>query len=218
MVAGVNIRGDIRDLAKALTDLERRQLPFAMAQTVNGVAHAVQGAETKQLSQTFDTPTPFTLKAFAVKGATKASLTATVFAKDAQAAYLQPYDQGGLQVLGRKRGILTPIGVRLNKYGNIPRGQIAALKGKPGVFVGAVKFGGKTINGVWQRLPPAKGSRRGRRGAHVAKGPLKLLVEFTDPKAVTKRFPFETVAKTTAAKAIGPAWDTAITAALASAR
>ncbi len=194
MAFEISVRADVKELSKRLDSLAYEQLPFATALAVTGLARRVQEAETKGLAATFDRPTPFTMRAFGVKPARKADPTATVFARDIQAAYLEPYEFGGKQVLGSKRAILNPKDIALNVYGNIPRGQLKRLKGRSDVFIGSVKFkSGATISGVWQR--PARGARRhGGRGTKGnvsniagANTGLKLLIRFTDPVEVHQR-------------------------------
>lgn len=213
----IGVKGDMRALTRDLSRFARDQVPFATAQALTAVARKVAAAETELLSETFDKPTPFTLKAFAVRGARKSNLTASIFAKDRQAAYLSPYLDGGSQALGSKRAILTPIQVALNAYGNIPRGKLAALKGQPGYFVGTVqRKGARPIGGLWQRIPPPKVGRH--RGHLQRKGHLKLLVEFTAPKQVTKRLTYEARARAVVARELPREFDRALRAALATAR
>lgn len=164
----LSVRADVKGLSKDLTALERSQLPYATALALTATAKAIQAAETAALSEVFDRPTPFTQRAFGVKGATKATLTATVYARDIQAEYLAPFAEGNArQQLRGKRGLPVPKGLRVNQYGNLPRGSIARLKGRKNVFFGAVTTrAGETISGIWQR----PGKRTG----------LKLLVRWSD--------------------------------------
>jgi hypothetical protein len=145
----ISVKANIAGVAKGLDDLAKRQLPFASALAVTGLAQRVRLAETANLAQTFDRPTPFTLNAVGVVPARKANPTAIVFVRDRQAAYLAPYEFGGRQVLGSKRALLNPKRVPLNQYGNIARGKLKQLKGRRDVFVGTMKG----VSGVWQRLP-----------------------------------------------------------------
>lgn len=192
MPVSLSIKSDVKALSRQLDDLANKQLPFAAAIAVLGVARRIQEAETKALGE-FDRPTPFTMKAFAVTpskpGAIKRNGSVTIFAKDVQAAYLTPFEVGGPQFLGNKKGMLNPRDIRLNQYGNIPRGTLARLKTKPNIFFGTVVTKNGPVNGVWQRPKPTKAAtmRARRRGAPPAldaakkAGPLKLLVAFGDP-------------------------------------
>jgi hypothetical protein len=219
MPAAFNIRADLKALTRDLDYLSQRQIPFATAQTLTAVAREVAKVETEGLRTSFDTPTPFTMRAVGVIPARKATLTATVFVKDRQAKYLAPQAFGGRQFLGAKRAILMPRDVALNTYGNIPRGRLAALKGQPGVFVGQVRTRTGLISGVWQRpasLVQLKAKRQ--RGVKLNRtGHLRLLIQFTEPREITPRLPWDQRARATVAAALGPAWRMAIAAALASA-
>jgi hypothetical protein len=183
-----NIRSDLKGLQRDLRGLQKRQIPFAEALTVTGVARKVAEVETKAIESTFDRPTAFTTKALGVKAGTKARPTATVFVKDIQARYLEPFlnPEGGRQILGSKKTILMPIDVATNQFGNIPRGALKALKGRPGVFVGTVKTKEGPVAGVWQRPTRPQLVEKGRRGKRLANlaGHLVLLIRFTAPAEV----------------------------------
>ncbi|MGZ3272389.1 MAG: hypothetical protein ACXU82_03905 [Caulobacteraceae bacterium] len=222
----IDMSKSMRELRRSFDGLRREQFPFAAALALTRTAGHVAETETDGLSETFDKPTPFTQRAFGVKPARKHDLTATVFARDIQAAYLEPFIGSGIQVLGHKRAILAPRKIGLNQYGNIPRKKIASLAGKPGVFIGKVTFkSGVTISGVWQR--PDAGERKA--GGHGTKGDtqhkvkgvrtgLQLLVQFEDPVAVKPRLPYEERARKAVDKHLLPELDKAMTQALATAK
>ncbi len=182
----VSLAADFKAARAAMSRVAREQLPFATAQALTKLAWLVRDGETEALESTFDRPSPFTRLAFGVRPARKSSPTALVFARDIQAAYLEPYEFSGFTALGKKRAILTPKNVRLNQYGNLARNKIATLKGQPRVFTGSITFkkSGETVSGVWQR--PKVGERRTRQGGTVGQG-LKLLVRFTDPQSIAPR-------------------------------
>ncbi|WP_374572554.1 hypothetical protein [Phenylobacterium sp.] len=205
----LSLRAEYRALSRNLTLIEERQLPFAIAQATTALAKHVAKAETDALPSVFDRPSPFTMRAFAVKAARKDNPVAIVFAKDIQARYLEPFLSGGRQVLGSKRAILKPRNIALNAYGNLPRGKLAALKAKPNVFVGKVRLKrGGEVSGVWQRSPSGKGKAGG----------LKLLIRFADPAPLAPRLHyFERAEKVINAHA-GPEFTKALAAALATAR
>ncbi len=217
-----SIRVDMRSLTRGLNDLARKQVPFAAAQMATSLARRVQAAETAALRQTFDKPTPFTERAFGVIPARKANPVAVVFAKDIQASYLQPFGDDGdhRQVLKNRRAILNPRAVQLNTYGNLPKGKVAALKGRPDVFVGVVKTASGEISGVWQRQTMAQRNRR-RRAVGLPKQPqggLKLLIRFTDPVEVPQRLHFRTRAEAEVRRWAETDWKAAFAKAMATAR
>jgi hypothetical protein len=222
----ISIKVDLTRAFAKLDALAQRQIPFAAAGTLTDVAKAIAAAERGQMAKSFDRPTPFTLNAWGVIPARKSSLRAVVFAKDIQAAYLEPYVHGGAQVLGSKAAMLTPRDVATNQYGNLPRSKLASLQGRPDVYIGTLTTkSGATIGGVWQRVGVTRAGklRRGKarnRGAIYSptQGRLQLLVQFTRPATVTHRFPFAAVALAAACREVGPAWRRNLARALATAR
>jgi hypothetical protein len=180
-----NVKGNIAPVHKAIIALGAKQVPFANSLALNTLAKGVTADEVALIDRTFETPTPFTEKAYRIEVATKSKPIAVVAAKDIQASYLEPYVMGGERSLGGKRGMIAPRNVSLNQYGNLTKGKLATLRGKPNVFIGAIKTrSGRTINGVWQR--PTSGKRKAS-----AAGGLKLLIQFEDTTPVKKRLPFE---------------------------
>lgn len=218
---GISIAADLRPLQKAFVALHAKQVPFASALALTTLAKGVQAAEADEVSETFATPTPFTQNAFAVAPATKGNLVAVVFPKDVQASYLAPYVHGGERSLGGKRGMLVPVDIGLNQYGNLTKGKLAGLKGKPNVFIGPITTkAGKTINGVWQRPTPTRAVAAKRGKAAVAKpaGHLKLLIQFADTTAAPKHLPFYERAQAYLRKNAATEFDRAMRRALATAR
>lgn len=194
MPLAISIKADFAKLSRSLSDIARKQIPFATAQALTAVARNVQAAEKEAIRNTFDNPTPFTVNSVGVRGATKATMTAVVFVKDIAAAYLEPFETGGAHKLN-SRALLNPKGVNLNQYGNMPRGALARYRGRKDVFVGAVTFrkSGQTVSGVWQRpdygqrRDGGKGTKGALKDAHGVKSGLKLLVRFGDALPVKER-------------------------------
>lgn len=187
----ISVRSDYQRLGHRLDNFERRQLPFAAARALTATAKAAQEAVEKALHEAFDRPTPFTQKAIATKSATKANLSAEVFAKPIQVKYLGLQERGGTR-RPKKRALVNPAGVKLNQYGNIPAKTLARLKKRKDVFIGTVNG----VGGLWQR--PARGKRRD--GTYETKGNtqgkangsrtgLTLLMRFAGPMPV-KPHPF----------------------------
>ena len=209
----INITSNMKDVRRQLDAFTAKQLPFALSQAINKTAARVVSAETENLKKTFDNPTPFTLNSVGISKARKSAPTAKIFIKDIAAAYIQPYEDGGLHKLN-SRALLNPKDIKLNAYGNLPKATLARLKAKPGVFIGPVKLkNGETVNGVWQR-PMLRGKdavlgvgmtvrqrqkllrdKHGKlaRGANVT-GRLKLLIRFGDALPVKKRLGFGSTA------------------------
>jgi hypothetical protein len=210
----IDLSSAMKELTRDLDRLERQQVPFATARALTDVARKAAAVETASLPKTFDSPTRFTLNAFAVIPARKSNLTATLLIKDRQAQYLGPYEDGGKQWLGTKRGMLTPKNVTLNAYGNLTKGRLKALKGRRDVFIGVVQTKEGPVNGVWQRLPYVKAAKRG--DAHVQR--LKLLIRFTDPQPVKPKLRFRDRAEETVRAELPAAFRAALAQALATSR
>lgn len=211
----LGIKADLKPLHRAMIDLGARQVPFAMSLALTALAKGVAADEVELIDEVFKSPTPFTEKAYRIEVATKSRPIAVVAAKDIQAQYLEPYVVGGKRFLGTKKGMLAPRAVPLNRYGNLTRGKMKSLQGKPNVYIGPVKTkGGKVINGVWQR--PSAAQRRGK--GDKPKGGLKLLIRFEDSTPVPKRLPFEQRARSYVGAHAREVFNDALTRALATAR
>jgi hypothetical protein len=197
----LSVRAEYRNLTRALSALAYQQAPFAMAQALNKVAARVKAAEQQNMRDTFKKPTPFTQNSIGTTRATKATLTATVFVKDIAARYLRPYEVGGNHFLSG-RALLNPKDIKLNGYGQLPRGTLAKLKARPDIYIGIIKTRKGPVNGVWQRVtnpgaaPPL--NAQGKRLRGLNKGPtakLKLLIRFGDALPVNKHLHYGTTAK-----------------------
>ena len=121
-----------------------RRMNAAAATALTRTAAKVRDDLRESMSSTLDRPTPYTLGALGMQGATASNLEAQVFLKDDRAGsgtpatkYLLPQVEGGkrsakrferaLQLAGHLPSgwFVTPgEGARLDAYGNISKGQI----------------------------------------------------------------------------------------------
>jgi hypothetical protein len=132
---------DDRPLIRMLSELEKKQLPFATMQALNDSMFAVRDAWKNALPQVFEQPTPFTLNAVLFNKATKQNLVAEVFLRDElrdgtpPARYLETQAKGGARdekpiehllrragVLGGDEFLVPARGFPTDAYGNIPGG------------------------------------------------------------------------------------------------
>jgi hypothetical protein len=174
----LSIRADVKKLSRELTTLAHRQLPYATKLALDALAAKGQAAERAAMEQELDKPRAFTERGIMVQRARKDFPVARIFIADIQARYLAPEILGGKQVLNHSRAILKPFNIKLDRYGNIPKRRLAALKARADIFIGPVRTPrGQIINGVWQRA-------KGRRPTHR----LTLLVRFADPVEVKTRY------------------------------
>jgi len=138
----------LKELQSMMTDLEKNQMPFALAKALTKTAQDVKEAEIKQMPSYLDRPTPYTQNSLYVKPATKKDLTSMVYFKDRSgvgkgnpaANYIQPQVEGGKRNLKRFESALRRIGVlpagmyvapgeacQLDAYGNIPGSFIVQI-------------------------------------------------------------------------------------------
>lgn len=173
---------NLRDVERDLSDMGRRQMPFVISVALNDTATDIQKNETKRLSRKLDRPTPFTKRAWAVRRSSKRRLTARVYARPIQARYLSVLEDGGTRT-PKRRALVTPANIRLNKYGNMARGGVKRAAAAKNTFSG-------TPNG--HRGGPGIYKRTGRNKKLVK------LVSFVKRARYRKRLGFETSAEQTA--------------------
>ncbi|MET3134993.1 hypothetical protein AAKU55_005296 [Oxalobacteraceae bacterium GrIS 1.11] len=220
----ISIQSNLRELQRSLRAFAAKQLPFAAATAMTSLAKLVQQGEVKNLEATFIKPSPFTLRSVRTTAARKDNLSATVFVMDKAAAYLDPYENGGVHKLNGK-ALLNPKDIGLNQYGQLRRGTLASLKGRSDIFIGPVKTKKGIVNGVWQReagSASVTNQRTGRtsitrRGVNKS-GALKLLIRFGDALPVKKHLGYQARAKAIVNANIDREMSRALAQAMASAR
>lgn len=142
----ITVSHDVDKLAGWLSDLQRKQIPFAASVAINRTAELVKSAEELEIRDVFDRPTPLTRSAVFVKRSNKQSLEAVVGLKDyaakgtAASKYLATEITGGVRRLKRFERALRAVGVlpegmfalpgtgiELDAYGNISPGLITQI-------------------------------------------------------------------------------------------
>ena len=155
MMAGlqISIRSDLDDLRAQLDDFARKQLPFAVAGVLTEIARGGQKKASALIRAKFDRPTPFSQRGPKVEPATKTFWQSKLYMQEIQAKYLGLEETGGIRT-PPKVALVIPVGVKLNKYGNMREGALQGLKDKRNIFVGSVTTkSGHVIGGFWQRMP-----------------------------------------------------------------
>ena len=143
----VSIESDLASAELFLTDVERKQLPFAQALALTRTAERVKKATQRERAKVFDRPNPWTRNAGAfVKVATKTDPSAEVRFSEGGAAgrsafsYLRHHVEGGARphkgfekrLIGRGLMLASEYavparGVQLDRYGNISPGVITKI-------------------------------------------------------------------------------------------
>jgi hypothetical protein len=189
------------DAGPTIQSMDRllNSVAFGIARGLTQVAKLSATTVTAALPADFDRPNPFTMQGISFTPATRDSLIATVFVKDAQAAYLELEETGGSRTPQPGSPINIPVDLKTNAYGNIPRGRIAALKASGRTFIANGKGKNpKLPPGLYARPKyqktgysvgrPAKGQTRPK--VHVAMKD-DLLVAFDKRAAYKPRLGFE---------------------------
>ena len=140
----IQMKSDLHRLTKDLNDVEKKQIPFAMSLALNETATIGQAAGVKEMKRVFDRPTPFILNSLRVKRSSKNRLIAEVGFKDVFGRFgsavedtLKPNIEGGSRkpkasemtlrragILGSDEFIVPSRALRLDRFGNIPKGTM----------------------------------------------------------------------------------------------
>lgn len=145
----IHVTMDIQALMATLSDLEKRQLPFVVQTALNLTADELRAAYQREMRDSFDRPTPYTLRGVRVRYATKKSLDADVRLQDAggrnrPSQYLRPEVEGGPRrmkayeiQLGRRYTVPGKEMAR-DRYGNLQGGIITRALSQMGLLRGGV--------------------------------------------------------------------------------
>jgi hypothetical protein len=180
---------NIPEIRSYLKGIAKTQVPFATALALNDTIADVAEIEGRELESSLDAPTPFTRKGFYQGRANKRRLTAKLGIKRIQAEYLQFAIDGGLRK-PKRRAILVPGKIRLNKFGNMPKGSLKRATAKSDTFV-VNKGDGQSLRPGIYRRPKVSKSKRAR-SKKLTASPV-LLAAFADKASYRKRYAFHEV-------------------------
>ena len=151
----ITVSVDTNETTRWLNDVQRKHIPFATALALTRTAKAAEAAGYDEFRRVFDRPTPYTMKSLRTKTATKRDLTAMVYMKDRYIGggqnvgsdeILGHHFGGGVRTRKRIEYVLQRNGfisgseyvvpggaAKLDKYGNMSRGQIIQILSQIGV-------------------------------------------------------------------------------------
>lgn len=159
---------DPKKIGRFLSDVQKKQLPFATALAITNTLYRAKEGVEQQLERDIDRPTPFTKRGFRVQKADKRNLTGRLFIMPIQRSYLEFQIFGGIRrpkgtALALPPAKSMPGDVRKDAYGNVPRSQRA----KQLLAKGAISTKIGNVAGVWQ---PPKKTKTGkvRKGSRMA--------------------------------------------------
>jgi hypothetical protein len=125
MKISVDVKGI--EAAKAYLVGRAKQVAFAASKALNATGKKVAEAMPDEIERALKGPVPFTKKGVRVlKYANKARLETTVGFMAAQAKYMEYQVAGGTRNPG-PAGLKLPTAIKLNEFGNIPKGVIGQL-------------------------------------------------------------------------------------------
>jgi hypothetical protein len=184
----IGVQSDLKELTKKLTNIQRRQIPFAVSQSINNTLFDAMAETKKQLTMVLDRPTPFTIKGMIVVKSKKGNLEGSVGFKPKQAEYMRYQIEGGTR---HPKGRSIPIAtnnIKLNKYGNLSKNKISTfLADKKRYFSGVPN--GKNFTdadaGIWKRM--------GTTGKSKGKAKIRKEISYHPVANYKPRFPFKKI-------------------------
>jgi hypothetical protein len=193
----INVSANINEISRYLTDVQKRQIPYATVGALNDVAFKagpgkMPGSKVlaKKADEVFDRgATAFTKRAFKVVRATRKTLTAIVFVDKQQSEYLKFQIRGGTRFPKHQALMIsTDKTPGINKFGNIKQSTYKQLiNNKTKYFKGVPKgYSGQQYEGIWERYGRSKRYPGGRR--------IRMVARYIDKAQYRPLFPFaETV-------------------------
>lgn len=170
----VEVKNNIKEVTKGMSDIQKKQIPFATMLALNDTAFALQKTYKAQTVQKFDKPTKFTQTGFAVQKAKKSDLTALVFVTKKREDYMKLEIDGGVRH-PKNKSIIVPNknnSSGLGKYesGNLTKGAVSKINKQKAKYFFGVPKGNQGSEGIWERYGrSATGSTSGARIRQVAK-------------------------------------------------
>lgn len=124
---GLSVKLDVKGVTKKLNNLQKKQVPFAVAKALTQTAKDGQKETVRQMQRKFDRPTKYTLNSIFIipsfkRGGTEASVNIKEFGGKGNAAfdYLQPSMEGGQRPLKRYEKLLKMRGILPSGYYTVP--------------------------------------------------------------------------------------------------
>lgn len=223
----VKISVDVNGINATMAHLARmgRQVSFAASKALNATGKKVADAMPEEIEKAIDKPTPFTKKGVRVlKYANKTKLETTVGFMTAQAKYMAYQVEGGTRNPG-PGGLKLPTAIKLNEFGNIPKGVIGQLIAVARKERGLKMATSRRINlsakvDLFYGDPTDNRGRVFPRGIYkIVNGALIPLVVFPQkPARYRARFDFASKAKSVVEREWSRQFDVALSDALRTAR
>lgn len=169
----INVSSNISAVAIALDAFGKNKIPEAASKALNGVAAKAALDVLREKSEKVfkGGATAYTKRGFLYRKSTTKKLIAEVFVEQSRAEYIRFMVDGGTRFPDRRKIMVPTYNTRLNKFGNIRRGDYAKMiNDRKKFFSGIPKgFSGDANLGIWERYGRSKKFPGGRKIRMVAK-------------------------------------------------
>lgn len=235
----IRIEG-LDELKRTISDMGRKQVPFAAAKAITKTAKAVEKRIQSDMAGAFKSASPYVKRSTFSTSATKSSLTATVGLKDqkpsggtAPAVLLKEHFTGGLRgnkpfekavaslgVMPRGYRAVPGGGMKLDRYGNPSRKDIGEMLGALRTRMQVYKKRGKGVEMVGYFVVPVGAKLHLHPGIYkrIARGVIKPMFLFVAHAAYRKVMDMERSAREVVAREFQPNFDAAFSEAMRTAR
>lgn len=233
----LSVSTNVKDLTRWLSDVQKKQIPFATAKALTDTAKLVEADLKREMLAEFDNPSPFTRNSTFKTSATTAKQEAVIGIKDkgmrvTPATLLKEHFSGGrrggkpmeraLMAMGALPSGWRAVpgeGLRLDAYGNPRRNQVreilGSLKSKTNVYQGR----GKKMALVGYFLVPIGSESRLTPGIYWRSGrSIKPMFIFVKQAAYRKVIDLPGIATKVVARSFDQQFGAALDRALATAR
>ena len=190
----ISVTSTIKQLSKKLNSLERRQLPFAISKSINGLTFQVKKDVTASLPRFFHNPTGYLGRGLQIEKSTKKKLFTRIGFRSAtfgsgpgevfQADIMKLQIKGGTRVAkGRSIPVPVPANLRTNKAGNLGRGKVGKLLSNSKKYFSGIPVGIDGDDGIWERYGTKKRPK------------IRMVVGWEKTTSYNPRFNFKKVAE-----------------------
>lgn len=233
----ISVQHNIDEVTRWLTDVQRKQVPFATAKALTDTAKQVQAELKREMLAEFDNPSPYTKNSTYSTSANKATLTAEVGIKNKglrvpPATLLKEHFTGGqrggkpmeramvaLGALPAGWRAVPGQGLKLDAYGNPNRNQVreilGSLKNKTAIYKGR----GKKMALVGYFLIPVGSESTLTPGIYWRQGrAIRPMFIFVKQAGYRKVLDLPRIAGKVVDKSFGPTFRAALDSAMATAR
>ena len=227
-----DVRSNIREVSRWLTDAERKQVPFATVLALTMTAKDIKAEEIVTMRRVFDRPTPYTINALQATPARKSSPIASVEFKQGATSrtdakrFLNPEVHGGTRSRKSSERQISPLIKSNNRFAmpgkDMPKDAYGNMTG--GTFRKIISQLKVSRDATANASNSKKSKRKRKASAYFVKGNIvyerkgkgiKPALVFTSAPQYRQRFPFYAVAERVMATRFNANFDTAFQRAMA---